>query len=134
MTMATFEEHLTEVHRNVVRAVDERDPGLFASLYTDAGTLLTPDGRAVRGRAAIAEEFARWLIDGFVRQSLENVQLTVGDTVAVEEGVAVGEFAGRPAVRSNYVVVHLRQDDGSWLMHRDIWTRVGAGVPAEVSY
>ncbi|KXX60921.1 YybH family protein [Rhodococcus sp. LB1] len=130
--MVAFAEHLAEVHRSVVRAIEERDPALFASLYTDAGTMLTPDGRAVRGREAIAEEFGNWLAAGFVKQTLEDVNLTIGDTVAVEEGIAIGEFVEGSEVRSNYIVVHVRQDVGSWLMHRDMWTHVGADVPAEV--
>ncbi|GAA4489741.1 hypothetical protein GCM10023094_51820 [Rhodococcus olei] len=132
--MATFEEQLAETHREVVRAIDERDPARFASLYTDTGMLLTPDGRSVRGRNAIAEEFGAWLAAGMVGQSLDAVELTVGDTLAVEEGVAVGEFVDGSEARSNYVVVHVRGDDGIWLMHRDIWTRIGAGVPEGVSY
>ncbi|RZL84129.1 MAG: SgcJ/EcaC family oxidoreductase [Rhodococcus sp. (in: high G+C Gram-positive bacteria)] len=133
--MSTFDrEELADVHRSVVRAIEDRDPALFASLYTDTGTLLTPDGRSVGGRDAIAEEFGHWLAAGLVAQTLEDVELTIGDTVAVEEGRAIGEFAAGSEVHSNYIVVHIRQDDGSWLMHRDIWTRIGAHIPAEVSY
>ena len=128
--MNTFE--LAKVHRAVVQAIDERNPALFASLYTADGALLPPDGRTVRGRAALAEEFGNWLAAGFVEQKLEGVSLVAGDGLAVEEGVAVGGFADGTSARSNYIVVHVRQDDGSWLMSRDIWTRVGALL--EVSY
>ncbi|PBC46122.1 hypothetical protein CJ179_23645 [Rhodococcus sp. ACS1] len=133
--MSTFDrEQLADLHCSVVRAIEDRDPALFASLYTSDGRLLTPDGRSVHGRDAIAEEFGNWLRAGLVTQAVENVQLTIGDTVAVEEGRAIGEFAAGSEVHSNYLVVHVRQDDGSWLMHRDIWTHVEADAPAEVSY
>ena len=103
--MNTFD--LSEVHRAVVQAIDERNPALFASLYTEDGALLTPDGRTIRGRTAIAEEFGNWLAAGFVEQKLEGVALLTGDGLAVEEGVAVGGFADGSKSRSNYIVVHL---------------------------
>lgn len=119
---------LADVHGTVLRAIDARDAGLFASLYTTTGALLPPDGRTVRGREAIGAEVQSWFDAGLVGQRLEGVDLTVGDRVAVEEGVAVGSFADGTEARSNYLVVHVRQDDGSWLMDRDIWTRVDAAT------
>jgi uncharacterized protein (TIGR02246 family) len=127
--MSRFDiDQMTRVQRSVERAVKEKDPQLFASLYSETGAMLPQDGRIVQGRAAIAEEFGNWLDAGFVKQTLEGVELTAGDTVAVEEGVAIAGFADGSEVRSNYIVVHVRQDDGSWLMHRDIWTRGSSGT------
>ncbi|MEN0139325.1 MAG: SgcJ/EcaC family oxidoreductase [Rhodococcus sp. (in: high G+C Gram-positive bacteria)] len=132
--MSTFDrEKMAEVQRNVVRAIDERNPLLFATLYTEAGALLPSDGRVVRGRNSIADFFGNWLTAGFVKQTLADVELTVGDAVAVEEGLATAGYADGSEISSRYLVVHVRQDDGSWLMHRDIWTQVGHDVAVEVS-
>lgn len=132
--MTTFEEHLATVHGGVVQAIEDKDPELFASFYAEVSVLLPPDGRRVLGRGAISEEFGNWLTAGFISQTLENVELTVGDTMAVELGIAVGGFADGSKARSNYVVVHTRQDDGSWLMQCDIWTRAGDAVAGGASY
>jgi uncharacterized protein (TIGR02246 family) len=121
--MSEFDSHKLEgVQAAVVRAIDECDPELFASLYEPAGALLPADGTVIRGRDAIAAFFKSWLADGFQTQTLEGVELTVGDAVAVEEGVAIAGYADGSSKRSNYIVVHVRQPDGTWLMHRDIWT------------
>lgn len=113
---------LRAVQESVVRAIDNQDPELFASLYALEGTLLPADGSVIRGRDAVAAFFKNWLAEGFQTQTLEGVELIVGDTVAVEEGLAIAGYADGSSVRSNYIVVHVKQPDGTWLMHRDIWT------------
>jgi ketosteroid isomerase-like protein len=60
------------------------------------------------------------------------VRLLADVDVAVEEGQAIAEFTGDDGTtshRAHYVVIHQRQSDGSWLMHRDIWTAIPDGEP-----
>jgi ketosteroid isomerase-like protein len=117
---AFTEERLAQVHAAVRTAIADRDPQAFSALYDTSAVLLPPDGRVVRGTGGAAEEFGQWLAAGLTRQTLENVELTVADTLALEEGIAVGEF-GDDIVRSNYIVVHARTADGEWRMVRDMW-------------
>lgn len=118
-------EAMREVQAQVVRALADNDPDLFASLYAPDGALLPPDGSVAHGRDAIAAFFKGAVEHGFRTQTLEDVQLTVSNTIAVEEGIAIAGFANGSSVRSNYVVIYTQQPDGSWLMHRDIWTAKG---------
>lgn len=126
-------EELAEVHATVVRSVDTKDADLFASLYTEDGVLMLPDGSIIEGRAAIKEAFEAWLKAGFVRQEVQLIDLYSEGTIAVEEGRAAGTFQtndGYKVNRSNYVIVHRLGPDGRWLMHHDIWTAVGEGSGA----
>lgn len=120
-------EALALVHRAVERAIAAKDCDGFADLYTTDGALLPPDGSLVSGRTAIRSAFSDWLKAGFVRQSVELVDLRSDGSIAYEEGRAVGSFRADVETvhkSSRYLIVHLRQQDGSWLMHRDIWTAV----------
>lgn len=119
---------LADVHAAVVRSIEEKDAEMFASLYTEDGALLLPDGSIISGRGAIAGAFKSWLEAGFVRQQVEVIDLHSDGSLAVEEGRAAGTFsteAGEQVSQSNYLIVHLLGADGRWLMHRDIWTAVG---------
>nr|CCN27360.1 hypothetical protein [Rhodococcus sp. TMP1] len=136
--MAPFRRpELAAVHDQVVAAIANRDPVTFAALYTDDGALLLPTGRVVTGRSAIQEEFASWLAQGFVRQTVELVTLSTDENFSIEEGQAIGEFEtpdGRTESKSHYLIVHKRQPDGTWLMHRDIWTTIPDMETPGVSY
>ncbi|MFD6065140.1 YybH family protein [Rhodococcus wratislaviensis] len=121
-------EDLAKLHATVVRSIEEQDVAAFASLYTEDGALLLPDGSVLSGRPAIAEAFGDWLAAGFVRQEVEVLGLYSDGDLAVEEGRAAGTFktdTGYVIRSSNYIIVHRRGADGQWLMHRDIWTSVG---------
>ena len=124
---------LSVVHRAVVEAIETGDAHLFASLYEHDGRLLPPDGTVVRGRDAIAVAFQSWLDLGFCGQRVEVDEFTTSGDLAVEAGTAYGEFrtpdgGGTNVAVSNYVIMHRRQQDGSWLMTRDIWTAVPEGI------
>jgi uncharacterized protein (TIGR02246 family) len=120
-------ECMVRTQQAVVAAVRERDPVAFANLYSEDGTLYPPDGSAHRGRPQIESAFAGMLAAGFSNQTVQDVELLTDGEVAVEEGVAVAEFTLdglTTSHRAHYIVIHQRQDDGNWLMCRDIWTAI----------
>ncbi|GEL20220.1 YybH family protein [Pseudonocardia asaccharolytica] len=135
--MAYSREQLAEVHAAVVRSIEQKDAALFASLYTQDGALLMPDGQVVQGRTAIERVFSEWLDLGFVQQEVEVVEFTSDNLIAVEEGRAAGTFrddAGETVHCSNYLIVHRLEADGVWRMHRDIWTSIGGSSSQGASY
>jgi uncharacterized protein (TIGR02246 family) len=124
---------MIRTQRAVVAALKDRDPVAFANLYTEDGTLYPPDGSTHRGRAQIESAFAGMLAAGFSNQTVRDVELLVDDRLAVEEGLAVAEFTRdglSTTGRAHYVVIHQRQEDGGWLMWRDIWTAIPEATTA----
>jgi uncharacterized protein (TIGR02246 family) len=120
-------EDMIAAQQAVVASIRTKDAATFAKLYAEDGILYPPDGSVHRGRAEIEAAFAGMLAAGFVSQDVRDVVLRVDDETAVEEGMAVAEFTSDGATtthRAWYIVIHRRQDDGSWLMHRDIWTAI----------
>lgn len=128
-------EDMLAAQQAVVAAIRTKDPVAFAKLYAEDGTLYPPDGSAHRGRAEIEAAFDGLLAAGFAGQQVRDVVLRVDEQTAVEEGLAVAEFTVEGATsthRAWYIVIHRRQSDGTWLMHRDIWTAIpNDAVPDE---
>ncbi|MCK9249901.1 MAG: nuclear transport factor 2 family protein [Solirubrobacteraceae bacterium] len=134
MSTAVAFDHarMVEVQQAIVRAIEERDADAFAELYAPDGALLPPDGSVHAGRDAVRAAFAGMLAEGFAKQTVVDPRLVVDDGLAVEEGRAVAEFHkdGEVVVgRCNYLIVHRRQRDGSWLMERDMWTAIPDDAP-----
>lgn len=122
-----FAAYVGTVYEAIAVAVRNKDAEAFAALYTPDGSLMTPDGAIIKGAAALRDAFTRWTDGGWVDQHAELVDLTIADTVVVEEGRSVGTFrvdGVETTARNNYIVVHVRGRDGKWLMHNDIWNTV----------
>nr|WP_223204939.1 nuclear transport factor 2 family protein [Gordonia jinghuaiqii] len=123
---------MTRVYDAINTAVHNRDGAAFADLYTPNGSLMTPDGAIIAGTDALRDAFERWTEAGWVDQHAELVELTIDDRIVVEEGRSVGTFrvdGAETVARNNYIVVHVRSDDGRWLMLRDIWNTVSEDTP-----
>lgn len=124
-------------HDAISRAVREVDSSAVVELYTEDCTLLPPDGTVLRGHKELAAAFDQWVSAGFVEQHVEKViDLKVGDTIAIEEGVSRGIFStaeGQVVKRSNYIIAFVKGANGMWLMDKDIWTSiadVSSGAPS----
>jgi ketosteroid isomerase-like protein len=123
---------LTETDIAAIRAVSEvfsehmkaRDFASLGKLYTEDAVLMPGGAPAVSGRAAIGEFMA-----GF--PPLSRVELAVeeidgrGDLAFVRGSFAMTmEPEGAPApveMVGKYIEIRARQDDGSWLISRDIF-------------
>jgi ketosteroid isomerase-like protein len=101
-----------------VAALAAGDAAAASAAYADDARLLPPESEVVRGRAAI-ERFWRAGVDaGISGVELDSVELERRHAIAYEFGrYALRLHAGDgDAVvdRGSYVLVHERQDDGSW--------------------
>lgn len=135
--MSYTRQKLADVHAAVVRSIKEKDAPLFASLYTEDGVLILPDGQVVRGREQIEHTFRGWLDAGMVNQKVDVIDFDSDARIAVEEGVAEGAFQvgeGSIVARSNYLIVHRLEADNVWRMHQDIWTAIGEGDTRDAGY
>ncbi|MGE3744921.1 MAG: SgcJ/EcaC family oxidoreductase [Sphingomonadaceae bacterium] len=124
-------DEIKRLHQRVIDAIMAKSETDFAALYTRDAEIYPPDGTKIRGTDEIARFFKSWFDNGFCGQRAEATSLIVGDDIAVETGLAVGIMAsgaGTTEACSNYMIVHQRQADGSWLMSRDIWTAVPQGM------
>ena len=100
-----------------VSAFGRGDVAAVAALYTEDARLLAPAAPPILGRDAI-ERYWRTGLDSGVREiELELVEIENRYGIAYELGryaLAVDGEHGRVIDRGDYLLIHERQDDGSW--------------------
>jgi uncharacterized protein (TIGR02246 family) len=99
-------------------AFQKADAKALAAFWTPDGDLVDVDGRAVKGREAIAEEFARLFAEnkGLTLQiEIASVRFPIPNT-AIEDGTTmVIPPDGGPPSRARYTNTLVKQD-GTWLL------------------
>ena len=112
----------------LVRAVEQGDPALAASLYTPDARLLPPGAPPITGMSAVLDFWRRRIAAGSDGGELETVHRDEFGDVAVEEG-RYGRRSGEALLDSGkYLVVFRRQPDGSWRFGTDMWNSDSAVV------
>jgi uncharacterized protein (TIGR02246 family) len=105
-----------------VSAFKRGDATAMANLYTSAAQLLPANSDFVRGTAAIRTFWQSVLELGLTGASLETIEVEDHGDTAIEVGryrlLAAGDAV---ADQGKYVVVW-KNDNGTWKLHRDIWT------------
>ncbi|HYT94140.1 MAG TPA: SgcJ/EcaC family oxidoreductase [Gemmataceae bacterium] len=101
-----------------VKAFNAGDAKAVAAFWTKDGEYIGPDGEPVRGREAIAKEYAEFLKQNpkaKIEVQIESIRLLSRHT-ALEEGTLRLAIPGEKGKgESRYSVIHVREDDG-WRM------------------
>lgn len=100
-------------------AFKRHDAQAVANLWTENGEYIDEVGQRYEGRAAIEQEYEQFFRDhpaAELQISVGSIRL-LGPSTAIEDGSAslVPRPAGAPG-GSNYVAVHVKQEDGRWLL------------------
>ena len=103
-----------------VEGLQKGDAAAVASFY-GAGARLLPPGMPAMSGAEIRQFWQGAVDSGVSGGSLDTVSLEEHGDVVVEEGEYTMRAGGEVADHGKYVVVHRRQDDGSWKYWLDIW-------------
>ncbi len=102
------------------KAFQARDAKAIAALFTPAAEYVDSQGTVFHGRDAIEGEYkANFEVDPPGSVAIEVVSLRpVSDGVVIEEGVSTfrPEKKGDASSQLRYAAMHVRQQDGSWLM------------------
>jgi len=100
----------------------------IASLYTEDGQFLPPNGGFVTGRQAIQDTFQSFMNSGVKQIKLEALEIEgYGDTASeVGKYILKGE-AGEVMDEGKFVVIW-RKEAGQWKLHRDI---INTSMPAQ---
>ncbi len=100
-----------------VKAFNAADATALGTLFAEDAVVVNSDGQNIQGREAIVAQFQAAFDarkDATISVEPESVKF-LGDSVAIERGIAVLEVPdGRAPERSQYTVVY-HQKDGQWL-------------------
>lgn len=109
---------IREAQASFLAALDRRDAKGAAAAYSVDAQLLPPFAEVMAGRDAIEAFWQAGLDTGLAGVEFESLKLERTDQIAYEVGryamhvcPAEGESV---ADRGTYVLVHQRQDDGTW--------------------
>jgi ketosteroid isomerase-like protein len=112
---------IDELKATLVRAVEQGDAALAASLYETGARLLPPGAGVITGGDAVLDFWKRRIETGTDGGFLETVERAEYGDVAVEEG-RYGRRSGEELLDSGkYLVVFRRRPAGSWRYATDIW-------------
>lgn len=103
-----------------VEGLEKGDAAAMASVY-GAGARLLPPGMPAASGPAIQQFWQGAIDSGMNGGALETVSFEEHGDVAVEEGEFRAQAGDQVVDHGKYVVVHRRQDDGSWKWHLDIF-------------
>jgi uncharacterized protein (TIGR02246 family) len=116
-----FKSTIEAGHKAFMAAFDRGDAAGLAALYTEDAQLLPPNADFVTGRAAV-QAFWQALMD----RGIKAMQLITGELEDHgDTGIDVGRYrlfgkGGQEFDQGKYIVI-LKQVDGEWKLHRDIF-------------
>lgn len=103
-----------------VQGLEQGDAALVASVYGADARLMPPGSEALTGSQI--QQFWQGAIDsGVSGGALETLTYEEHGDLAIEEGRYTMQAGGQVVDHGKYVVVHRRQEDGSWRFGLDIW-------------
>ncbi|MCG6954955.1 MAG: DUF4440 domain-containing protein [Gemmatimonadetes bacterium] len=113
---------IAAANREFMEAFARQDAAGMAGMYTAEGQLLPANSDFVSGPSAIEQFWGGAMGMGIRTAKLETVELEAHGETAVEVGkYTLGGDEGQTLDQGKYVVVW-KNDDGTWKLHRDIWT------------
>jgi ketosteroid isomerase-like protein len=101
-----------------VDALKNGDPGLASTAYAEDARALVPSTELLVGRQAIEAFWSAGVEAGISDVELHSLALERDDDVACEIGrysLTLSTEDGLVVDRGNYMLIHKRQEDGSWL-------------------
>jgi uncharacterized protein (TIGR02246 family) len=116
--------NIEALNAKFVEAVNKGDAAAVAQFYTEDAALLPPDAPRMNGRAYIQAYWQEGINAKMSDFSLTTTDVIAEGNMAVETGefvISIPDSAGaKQTVGGKYVVVW-KNNDGVWLIDRDIW-------------
>ena len=102
-------------------AIRKGDVVAAANMYADEGQILPPNVAAISGRGAIAAYFKTMTDSGFSLKLTPTDSWMDGKLASRTGTYIVVDKTGAEIERGKWLEVWKQQDDGRWLMVRDMW-------------
>jgi ketosteroid isomerase-like protein len=113
-----IEQAIADSKAVFVAGLKSGDPALASTAYAEDARMLMPSTEPVVGREAIAAYWSAGVEAGISDVELHSLELKGNGGLAYEIGrysLSLCTDEGPVVDRGNYVLVHRRQEDGSWL-------------------
>ncbi|NRG16295.1 DUF4440 domain-containing protein [Rhizobiales bacterium] len=115
----SFGDEIAKLSTEFTTALNSKNAGGVAALYTSDCAVMAPGAPRVDGRSGVQEVWQAAIDAGLANVALNTVEVQdFGDT-ATEVGTLSGSL-GDTELQGKYVVIWRKTDEG-WKLHRDIW-------------
>ncbi len=119
----TASAHFPEVYA-------QGDAAAVAALYTEDGMVMAPNSAVLTGDADIAAFWQGAMDAGVTELEIVAEELEVVGDTAIERGNAQLFLADGTSVDTIKYILIWKEQDGEWLLHRDIWNSNLPAAPA----
>ena len=123
---ANLRELIRQNNARFMEAIARGDAAAVAALYTEDAQVLPSNSPPIEGPADIQAYWTAALQSGIKSGRLETRDLELGGDLAVETGryqlVIQPPGGAQLTDEGKYLVVWRRQADGSWKLHRDMFS------------
>ncbi len=121
-TSTEFRDAIVAGDEKWMAAFNRGDAAGLAALYTENGQLLPAHSDFVTGKQAIQAFWQGAMDMGMKSANLEALEIEDHGDTAIEVGKYTLRGEGGQVFDMGKYVVILKQEDGQWKVHRDIWT------------
>lgn len=125
---------INEANESYVNFYNSRNAAGVASLHTEDAMVMPPNFDFAIGKAQIQAAISAEIEMGAGGLKFTQLELVVKDNIAYEIGLyeLKVEAEGQPTIEDNgkFIVIWEKQEDGKWLMEKDIWN---TNVPLAVA-
>ncbi len=113
------------INAGIIAAYLEKDSAKIASFYSEDAEILPPRSERSSGKASIEKMWRDSLDGGVFDLAQRAVEVVESGDFAYEVGVyeqkVPGDDGKTTHVVGKFVQILMRQPDGSWRIHREIW-------------
>ena len=119
---------IRSLNKRFMKAFKNGNASGVASLYTENGQLLPPNGDSVTGKDGIQSAWQGAMDMGIKIIKLHTVEIKGVQNIAYEVGQYTLLGEGDKIIETGKYIVIWKQENGQWKMHRDIWN---SSLPAK---
>ncbi len=128
--MASVAEQIRNKNAEFVEAFRRKDGAAVAALYSNTARVMPPGAEMVEGKSKIQAFWEGVFRAGITEAKLETLDVDlIGGYTAIETGKFVLYTNREIADRGKYLVVW-RNEDGQWMLYRDVWNSSVAKMAA----
>jgi ketosteroid isomerase-like protein len=132
MMQSTGSDGFTQLHDTWARNLHEKRIDASVAEYAADGEFIQPDGRRVKGTAALKELFEMITKTFDSDLKFTSVRVEVSGELAYDSGtyretLITRATGGRQESAGSYLTIYRRSKGGGWLIEEQVWT----GAPIE---
>ena len=130
------QRQIAETRAAFAAALERGDAGAVSGVYAEGAKLLAPSAELIEGRASIEAFWRAGIEIGVSHAEFHPIELRRNDGLAYEVGrytLRVRGAVGPVVDDGTYLLVHERQDDGSWRRVVEMFSPDGQPLSGETN-